>query len=230
MRIVITDCEAVYEGRSSTTLARARRMLVFKADGTVLVHGDSLYKPLNWMGGGAKTKVEHQPGKIQISRGDERLTIWLHRVYTDFEDELGDEPGLLMVGQETEMQAGLAAHPDLMEPGLRLIQREYPTAVGPADLLCVDPNGCLVMIEVKRRVGPISGVDQLLRYIHAVQQQPTIVPTTPIRGIYVAPRFHRNTLRYAESRKIACCAISYQEIYERVQLGRGLNQAQMNTG
>jgi RecB family endonuclease NucS len=220
MRIVIADCEAVYEGRSSTTLARAKRMLMFKADGTVLVHSDSLYKPLNWMGGGAKTRVEYQPGKVQINRGDERLTVWLHRVYADFEDDLGDEPGLQMVGQEAEMQVGLAAHPDLMEPGLRLVRREYPTAVGPADLLCVDPAGNRVVVEVKRRVAPISGVDQLLRYIHAIEQQPTESPATPIRGIYVAPRFHRNAERYAESRGITCCALTYQEIYERVQLGR----------
>lgn len=219
MRVLVADCEAVYEGRTSTTLARARRMLIFKADGTVLVHSDSLYKPLNWMGGGAKTEIEYGPDRVQVSRGDERLTIWLHRVYADLEDDLGQEPGLQMVGQESEMQAGLAAHPDLMEPGLRLVRREYPTAVGPADLLCVDPTGCRVVVEVKRRVGPIAGVDQLLRYIHALEQQPAPMPAPPIRGIYVAPRFHRNTERYAESRGIACCALSYRDIYERVQLG-----------
>lgn len=223
MRIVIADCEAVYEGRSSTTLARARRMLMFKADGTVLVHSDSLYKPLNWMGGGAKSVVEYQPGKVQISRGDERLTIWLHQVYADVENDLGDEPGLQMVGQESEMQAGLAAHPDLIEPGLRLVRRECPTTVGPADLLCRAPDGSLVVVEVKRRVGPISGVDQLLRYIHALEQQPPQLPISPIRGIYVAPRFHRNTERYASSRGIICCALTYQEIYERVRLGYKLS-------
>ncbi|MEZ5299005.1 MAG: endonuclease NucS, partial [Ilumatobacteraceae bacterium] len=166
MRLVIARCSVDYAGRLAAHLPEANRLIMVKADGCVAIHADGgAYKPLNWM---------NAPNKlVEITDGDpvqwvvtnpknETLTITLHEVVSDTAHELGDDPGLQKDGVEAHLQELLAATPGSIEDGLTLVRREYPTAIGPIDLVCKDPAGTTVAVEVKRR-GEIDGVEQLAR-------------------------------------------------------------------
>ena len=164
MRLVIARCSVDYEGRLSAHLPEAVRLIMVKADGCVAIHADGgAYKPLNWMNA-PNTLVTGDDAWLVTNPKGERLTITMHEVVHDSLWELGVDPGLQKDGVEAHLQELLAASPHTIEDGFRLVRREYPTAIGPIDLVCRDGNDQVVAIEVKRR-GEIDGVEQLTRYI-----------------------------------------------------------------
>src|SRR6185436_1203844 len=155
---------------------------MLKADGCVAVHADGgAYKPLNWMN--APNTLAVSPDRwIVTNQKGEMLTITLHEVISDVASDLGQDPGLQKDGVEAHLQELLAASPHAIEAGLTLVRREYPTAIGPIDLLCRDRDGQVVAIEVKRR-GEIDGVEQLVRYIERLHLDSSL---GTVRGMYVA--------------------------------------------
>lgn len=208
MRIIVAMCAVQYRGRVNTLASRSIRMICIKGDNTVSVHDDSLYKALNWMPGGKHTEVYVEPKRIKVIRKQERLDIILFEILHDYEVSMQQPPKLLKEGSEQQMQILLAKHPSVLEPGLMLIGREYPTPIGPIDLMCIDPNGQWVIVEVKRAVGHIGGVTQLLRYMQTVE----IESGQSCRGFYVAPSFAPNTLYYAQRNHIQCIKISLPQL------------------
>jgi RecB family endonuclease NucS len=138
----------------------------------------------------------------------ETLTVYIHDVISDFSHELGQDPGLIKDGVEADLQVLLAAMPETIEPGLILIRREYPTAVGPVDLLCRDAKGQTVAVEIKRR-GEIDGVEQLTRYLDCLHADSSL---GKIRGIFVAQSIKPQAKVLAESRKIGWCEVDYDEL------------------
>ena len=160
MRLVIARCSVDYAGRLTAHLPEAVRLIMVKADGCVAIHADGgAYKPLNWMNAPNMLVIGDDAWIVTNPKG-ESLTITLHEVLSDVAAEFGDDPGLQKDGVEAHLQELLAASPHAIEEGLTLVRREYPTAIGPIDLLCRDRDGQVVAIEVKRR-GEIDGVEQL---------------------------------------------------------------------
>ncbi len=208
MRVVIASCSVTYEGKLGASLPEATRMIMIKADGCVAIHSDfGAYKPLNWMN--APNTIEELADRLVVRNPKgETLTIELHRVFSDVAHELGDDPGLTKDGVEADLQALLAAMPESIEAGLKLIRREYPTAVGPVDLLCRDSHGQTVAVEIKRR-GEIDGVEQLTRYIECLHADTAL---GKIRGIFVAQSIKPQARVLAESRNIGWCEIDYDEL------------------
>jgi endonuclease len=208
MRLVVTNCSVEYAGRLGARLAPAVRLLVFKADGSIAVHSDAkAYKPLNWMN--PPCTVDEKPDVITVtSARGEQLVIELHRVLFDETFEFGDDPGLAKDGVEAELQGLLAARVEALRNGLRLVRREYPTDLGPVDLLCRDGDGRAVVIEVKR-IGEIAGVDQLIRYQERLDRDGTLAPTL---GMLVATRIKPQARVYAESRGIECVEVDLDEL------------------
>lgn len=208
MRVVIASCSVTYEGKLGASLPEATRMIMIKADGCVAIHSDfGAYKPLNWMN--APNTIEELADRLVVRNPKgETLTIELHRVFSDVAHELGDDPGLTKDGVEADLQVLLATMPETIEAGLKLIRREYPTAVGPVDLLCRDSNGQTVAVEIKRR-GEIDGVEQLTRYIECLHADTAL---GKIRGIFVAQSIKPQARVLAESRNIGWCEIDYDEL------------------
>ena len=182
MRLVIARCSVDYAGRLSAHLPEATRLIMVKADGCVAIHADGgAYKPLNWMN--APNLVVEGDGVWTVTNPKgETLTITLHDVLSDSAHELGADPGLQKDGVEAHLQELLAASPHAIEDGLTLVRREYPTAIGPIDLVCRAADGEVVAIEVKRR-GEIDGVEQLARYIERLHLDSSL---GQVRGIFVA--------------------------------------------
>lgn len=208
MRLVVANCNVTYEGRLDATLAKATRLLMVKADGCVAIHSDGgAYKPLNWMNS-PNTLIEQADCWIITNPNGEKLTIHLHQVLSDSRHELGDDAGLTKDGVEAHLQELLAALPESIEPGLTLIRREYPTAVGPVDLLCRDQNGNTVAVEIKRR-GEIDGVEQLTRYIECLRADSSL---GDIRGIFVAQVVKPQARVLAESRGMSWSEVDYDQL------------------
>ena len=207
MRILVADCTVDYEGRLNAHLPRARRLIVVKADGTVLVHADTSGKPLNWM-----TTPNHlieEEGRWLITNGKgERLTLDLHEVHFDTQIDLGEDPGLQKDAVELELQRLLAEHLDALEEGMTLIRREYPTPVGPVDLLCRDAGGATVAVEVKRR-GEIDGVEQLTRYLEFLNRDDRLAP---VRGLLAAQIVRPQARTLAEDRGIGWREVDYEQL------------------
>ena len=207
MRILVADCTVDYEGRLNAHLPPARRLIVVKADGTVLVHADTSGKPLNWM-----TTPNHlieEEGRWIITNGKkEQLTVDLHEIHLDTEIELGEDPGLQKDAVELELQRLLAEHPDSLEEGMTLIRREYPTPIGPVDLLCRDADDATVAVEVKRR-GEIDGVEQLTRYLDFLNRDDAL---SPVRGLFVAQIVKPQARTLAEDRDIAWREVDYEQL------------------
>ncbi len=212
MRLVIARCSVDYAGRLAAHLPEANRLIMVKADGCVAIHADGgAYKPLNWM---------NAPNKlVEITDGDpvqwvvtnpksETLTITLHEVLSDTAHELGDDPGLQKDGVEAHLQELLAASPEAIEDGLTLVRREYPTAIGPVDLVCKDPGGVTVAVEVKRR-GEIDGVEQLARYIERLELDSSL---GDVRGVFVAQSIKPQAKVLAESRGFRWVEVDYDEL------------------
>jgi RecB family endonuclease NucS len=208
MRLVIARCSVDYDGRLSAHLPMALRLIMVKSDGCVAIHADGgAYKPLNWMT--APNTVEESATRwvVRNPKG-ETLTIVLDEVLADTAHELGVDPGLRKDGVEAHLQELLAEHPTAVEPGLRLVRREYPTDIGPVDLLCRDGDGAAVAIEVKRR-GEIDGVEQLARYLERLERDPRL---RPVRGVFVAQQVRPQARVLAEARSIRWVEVDYDEL------------------
>ena len=187
MRLVIARCSVDYTGRLNAHLPLATRLILLKADGSVLVHSDALsYKPLNWMSPPCSLVVEApdeeaaQAGiverwRVSHAKTGDALSVSIYEVIHDSSHELGVDPGLQKDGVEADLQRLLAEQVDLVGEGTVLIRREYPTAIGPVDLLVRDPDGGTIAVEVKRR-GDIDGVEQLTRYLELLGRDPHLAP------------------------------------------------------
>jgi RecB family endonuclease NucS len=208
MRLVIARCSVDYDGRLSAHLPMATRLIMVKADGCVAIHADGgAYKPLNWMT--APNRVSEEEGRWVVTNPKgETLTITLDEVLHDSAHELGVDPGLQKDGVEAHLQELLAADPTTIAEGLKLVRREFPTDIGPVDLMCRDADGAAVAIEVKRR-GEIDGVEQLVRYLERLDLDPTL---RPVRGIYVAQVISPNARVLAKARGVDCVEIDYDEL------------------
>ena len=208
MRVIIATCSVSYEGRLNAWLPVAKRLIMIKADGCVAIHADGgAYKPLNWMN--APNTFEELTDRLIVRNPKgETLTIQLVETHADFAQELGEDTGLTKDGVEADLQVLLAATPEVIETGLTLIRREYPTAVGPVDLLCRDSSGQTVAIEIKRR-GEIDGVEQLTRYLECLHADTSL---GKIRGIFVAQTIKPQARVLAESRNIGWCEVDYDEL------------------
>lgn len=210
MRLVIARCTVDYTGRLTAHLPEATRLIMVKADGTLAIHSDgNASKPLNWMIAPNVLEIHDDRWEVTNSKG-ERLQIWIHEVMEDVIHELGDDPGLIKDGVEAHLQELLAATPDTLEEGLTLIRREYPTDIGPVDLLCVDVNESTVAIEIKRR-GDIDGVEQLSRYIERLNNDTRLAP---VRGIFAAQSIAPQARVMAEARGIDAIEVDYDGLRE----------------
>lgn len=208
MRLVVATCSVTYVGRLEASLGEAKRLLMVKADGCIAIHADGgAYKPLNWMNA-PNTLREHDDRWVVTNPKGETLTIFMREVHSDSQHELGEDPGLTKDGVEAHLQELLAALPDSIESGLTLVKREYPTAVGPVDLLCRDASGTTVAIEIKRR-GEIDGVEQLTRYINCLRADSSL---GEIRGIFVAQVIKPQARVLAESRGLSWREVNYDEL------------------
>ncbi len=208
MRLVIATCRVDYAGRLSAHLPSATRLIMVKADGSVSVHSDGgAYKPLNWMTPPCRLQVDEDRWVVANSKG-ETITIHLEQVHYDVEHDLGVDPGLRKDGVEADLQELLAARPDVLGPGLKLVRREYPTDIGPVDLLCRDAEGQAVAIEIKRR-GEIDGVEQLARYLERLDLDGRL---RPVRGMFVAQRIKPQAQVLAAARGIECVEVDYDEL------------------
>jgi endonuclease len=208
VRLVIARCSVDYAGRLSAHLPEAVRLIMVKADGCVAIHADGgAYKPLNWMNA-PNTLVDHGDHWVVGNPKGETLTITLHEVFTDSEHALGEDPGLQKDGVEAHLQELLAASPDTIEAGLTLVRREYPTAIGPVDLVCRDTDGQVVAVEVKRR-GDIDGVEQLARYIERLHLDSSL---GQVRGVFVAQSVKPQAKVLAEARGFRWVEIDYDEL------------------
>jgi RecB family endonuclease NucS len=208
MRLVIAECSVDYVGRLNAHLPRATRLLMVKADGSVCVHADGgAYKPLNWMTPPNRFEESAGEWRVSNSKGD-ALVITIAHVHSDTTWELGDDPGLHKDGVEAHLQELLAANCTAIAPGLELIRREYPTAIGPVDLLCRDPSGGTVAIEIKRR-GEIDGVEQLGRYLEYLERDPLL---RPVRGIFVAQQIKPQARVLATDRGLGWVEVDYDAL------------------
>jgi RecB family endonuclease NucS len=208
MRLVVARCSVSYEGRLNAALPEATRLIMVKQDGCVAIHADGgAYKPLNWMNA-PNVLQEHEDRWVITNPKGETLTIFLHEVLSDSSHDLGTDPGLMKDGVEAHLQELLAGAPNMIEDGLTLIRREFPTAVGPVDLLCRAADGRTVAVEIKRR-GEIDGVEQLTRYIDCLRADSSL---GDIRGIFVAQSIKPQARVLAESRGMSWREVDYDEL------------------
>ncbi|WP_406713859.1 endonuclease NucS [Trueperella pyogenes] len=217
MRIVIATCSVDYSGRLDAHLETAKRVLMLKSDGSVLVHADGgSYKPLNWMSPPCSMRVEEpeqaeaelgivENWRVEHAKMDDALIIHIHDIHEDISTDLGIEPGLLKDGVEAHLQRLLAEQTEILGAGTRLVRREYPTAIGPVDLLVTDSEGRHIAVEVKRR-GGVDGVEQLTRYLSLLERDSTL---RPIRGIFAAQEIKPQARVLAEDRGIECVVLDY---------------------
>jgi RecB family endonuclease NucS len=188
-------------------LPEATRLVMVKADGSVSIHADDrAYKPLNWMTAPCQI-TESEDGRTWTVTGanDDMLRISFSEFYSDDTYDLGEEPGLNKDGVEAQLQELLAAHPETFGEGWQLVRREYPTAIGPVDLMFRDAAGQHVAVEVKRR-GEIDGVEQLTRYLELLNADPLL---RPVRGVFAAQVIKPQAKVVAESRSISCQLVDY---------------------
>ena len=208
MRLIFARCTVDYEGRLTAHLPEATRLIMVKSDGCVAIHADGgAYKPLNWMNAPNKILEEEGVWRVSNPKG-EMLIITLHEIFSDFTHEMGIDPGLQKDGVEAHLQELLADDPSFLVEGLELIKREYPTDLGPVDLLCRTSKGETVAVEIKRR-GEIDGVEQLTRYLDFLNRDPLI---KPVHGIFAAQEIRPQAKVLAEDRGIQCVVIDYDEI------------------
>ena len=205
MRLVIARCSVDYVGRLTAHLPLATRLLLVKADGSVLVHSDGgSYKPLNWMSPPC-TLVETDSTWTVTNKAGEQLIVTLESVEHDSKHELGVDPGLVKDGVEAHLQKLLAAQVQTLGDGYRLVRREFPTPIGPVDLMVRDPAGAAVAVEIKRR-GEIDGVEQLTRYLELLNRDPLLAPVT---GVFAAQEIKPQARTLAEDRGIRCVVLDY---------------------
>ncbi len=208
VRLVIARCSVDYIGRLTAHLPPATRLVMVKADGSVSIHADDrAYKPLNWMS--PPCRIEEAPGVWRVvNRAGEELRITLEEIFQDSSYELGVDPGLTKDGVEAHLQELLAAGPAALGTGFTLVRREYPTAIGPVDLLCRDGVGVAVAVEVKRR-GEIASVEQLSRYLDLLNRDPLLAP---VSGILAGQEIKPQARTLAEDRGIRCVVLDYNAL------------------
>ena len=208
MRLVIATCTVDYVGRLTAHLPSATRLILVKADGSVSVHADDrAYKPLNWMSPPCSLAEDGDTWTVTNKAG-ERLVITVEEVLHDSRHELGVEPGLVKDGVEAHLQALLADQIETLGPGWRLVRREFPTAIGPVDILAKDDSGGTVAIEIKRR-GEIDGVEQLTRYLELLNRDPLL---SPVRGVFAAQEIKPQAKVLALDRGIDCVTLDYDAL------------------
>ncbi|WP_165436549.1 endonuclease NucS [Amycolatopsis suaedae] len=208
MRLVIARCQVDYAGRLTAHLPMATRLLLVKADGSVSVHSDDrAYKPLNWMSPPCWLIEDRDIWTVQNKAG-EKLVISIEEVLHDSSHELGAEPGLQKDGVEAHLQELLAEHITTLGDGYSLVRREYPTAIGPVDILARDAEGSAVAVEIKRR-GEIDGVEQLTRYLELLNRDPLLAP---VQGVFAAQLIRPQARTLAEDRGIRCVTLDYDKL------------------
>jgi RecB family endonuclease NucS len=208
VRLVIARCTVDYVGRLTAHLPSALRLILVKADGSVSVHADDrAYKPLNWMSPPCTLRVDDDRWTVTNKAG-EQLVITIDELVHDSSYELGVDPGLVKDGVEAHLQALLAEQVETLGAGWRLVRREYPTAIGPVDLLCRDEAGGSVAVEIKRR-GEIDGVEQLTRYLELLNRDPHLAP---VRGVFAAQEIKPQARVLATDRGIACVTLDYERL------------------
>ncbi len=218
MRLVIACCSVDYSGRLDAHLPMAKRLIMIKADGSVLIHTDGgSYKPANWMSAPCSLRIEEPSDDerelgirerwiVEAGKSNDTLVIRLGEVDVDINEAFGVDPGLEKDGVESHLQQLLADQvEEILGAGWRLMRREYPTAIGPVDLLVRDPHDLPVAIEVKRR-GGIDGVEQLTRYLELMGRDPLL---SGLRGIFAAQSITRQARVLAEDRGIECLILDY---------------------
>ncbi|WP_237204029.1 endonuclease NucS [Rothia endophytica] len=224
MRLVFADCSVDYMGRLSAHLPRATRLLVIKNDGSVLIHSDGgSYKPLNWMSPPARLHIADRAEidstsladeldsdvcelwTVQAAKTDDRLVIRVFDKINEMSHDLGIDPGLIKDGVEADLQRLLSEQIELLGAGYRMVRREYPTAIGPVDILAKDASGVSVAVELKR-VGDIDGVEQLTRYLELLNRDPLLAP---VQGVFAAQRIKPQARTLAEDRGIRCVSLDY---------------------
>ena len=214
MRLVVATCQIDYAGRLTAHLPMATRVLMIKADGSVLVHSDGgSYKPLNWMSPPCTLREgTAEDGRAEWTvtnpKTDDTLRILIEEIHHESSHDLGVDPGLQKDGVEKHLQELLAEHPATLAPGLTLVRREYPTAIGPVDLMCRDADGASVAVEIKRR-GEIDGVEQLTRYLELLNRDPLLAP---VRGIFAAQEIKPQARVLATDRGITCAVVDYDTL------------------
>jgi RecB family endonuclease NucS len=206
VRLIVARCEVRYTGRLTALLPESTRLLIFKSDGSVLVHADAGgYKPLNWMT--PPTVIEEHDGRIVVrkraGKAEDRLEVRLAEVLSDVTHEMGEAAGLEKDGVERDLQEVIAAQPEALGEELRLVRREWPTDIGPLDLMCRDADGGWVAVEVKRLAG-IEAVEQLSRYLERIRIDPA---RAGCRGVLAAQRFRPQAVTLAEARGIRCVEV-----------------------
>ncbi|MFM8514662.1 MAG: endonuclease NucS [Actinomycetota bacterium] len=221
MRIVVARCTVDYVGRLTAHLPEADRVIIVKADGSVLIHADGgSYKPLNWMSPPCTLReTQSDPLTWEVTnKAGESLVIRIHAISHDSEHTLGIDPGLVKDGVESHLQALLAEQLDVLGIGYSLVRREYPTAIGPVDLLCRAPDGLHVAVEIKRR-GEIDGVEQLTRYLALLNRDPLLAP---VDGVFAAQEINPQARTLAEDRGIRCVVLDYEELKGTSDVGSRL--------
>ncbi|AMJ44834.1 MULTISPECIES: endonuclease NucS [Corynebacterium] len=219
MRLVIARCSVDYVGRLDAHLPMADRLLLLKADGSVSVHADDrAYKPLNWMTPPCtleESEIKDIDGEptgeylwlVENKKGDQ-LRITIEEIHQDIQAELGEDPGLVKDGVEAHLQELLAEHITTLGKGYTLVRREYPTAIGPVDLMAQDASKGYVAVEIKRR-GEIDGVEQLTRYLELLNRDDLLAP---VQGVFAAQEIKPQARTLAEDRGIRCVILDYQEL------------------
>lgn len=219
MRLVLAKCSVDYSGRLTAHLPEAKRLLIVKADGSVLVHSDGgSYKPLNWMSPPCTLQVEEpkadddvlwiQRWHVTHKKSGDSLRVNIFEIEQDLVSDLGVDPGLTKDGVEAHLQELLASNIQTLGEGWSLVRREYPTAIGPVDILARDENGATVAIEIKRR-GEIDGVEQLTRYLELLNRDPLLAP---VRGIFAAQLIKPQAKVLAQDRGIECVTLDYDQL------------------
>jgi len=212
MRLLVATCTVDYVGRLTAHLPEATRLILFKADGSVSIHADDrAYKPLNWMSPPCFTTEISETDKKIITvenKAGERLVITVSQVIHNSTHDLGIDPGLVKDGVEAHLQVLLAEHVETFGKNWQLVRREYPTAIGPVDLLCKDDMGKTVAVEIKRR-GDIDGVEQLTRYLELLNRDTLIAP---VSGVFAAQEIKPQAKVLAEDRGIRCVVVDYDAL------------------
>ena len=226
MRIIVADCSAEYSGRLNAMLPPAKRVLLIKADSSLLIFSElGSYKPLNWMAapctlrqtvpdhadaedGAAGAVAPERILRVSADKSSDILEVRLWHVYADESYELGEDPGLVKDGVEDHLQRCLAEQIERIGQGAKLVRREYPTAIGPVDIMAIDAEGRHVAIEIKRH-GGIDGVEQLTRYCELLNRDPLLAP---VRGIFAAQTITPQARVLAEDRGFSCLILDYDEM------------------
>lgn len=227
VRIIVAECAVDYSGRLTAHLPQAKRVLMIKGDGSILVHADGgSYKPINWMSppcsiaSSTPSSEQREQGITEVwtvcaHKTDDKLVVSIFQIFEDIQADLGEDPGIQKDGVEAHIQKLLSEQVDLVEAGAVLVRREFPTAIGPVDLMLRTRDGRHIAVEIKRR-GEIDGVEQLTRYLDLLARDAHL---QPIEGVFAAQSIKPQARVLAQDRGIRCIIIDYDAM-------RGLDNAE----